>query len=543
MPGAARVRRLSGRILSLLALAVAAWTAPSAVSAGPGTVGIKTDGDITVTLGGQVRVIPTLESNWDFGIASLTGRNIGNTHTNEGGTNKNGYIRTEDRLYFNFARGDLWDVYMALEFDSSFTQQRVDRALATQGPFGDFGLERLNASIKLPWIFSRFNAGWDVYAIDMEGGLIYGDDDPGFNLKGKYGLFDWQIGFNKKIEGDFIPSPTPAGFSLTGQDNDRNIYTLRVNFNPVKGWQLGLLYALDDLKVRGSVATTATTPSIASNRIGGILKGALGPLRLLGEGVYSVGRADKTGVVNAATRGNYDISAYGIVGDLALNIQELTSLPFPVVPHAGIYYTSGDSNPNDKKLNGYTAIVSLARFGQPFGGENTILMDGNAVAGSILYGNLPELHGNQSPLLGVGGLTGTGRGDNPGWTMGGGGLTIGPINVGQVVERITYRTNAYYMRWNESFIPATTPPVGLGAATTTGLVTGANRVSERAFGVEWDNEIVFQVYRDVFVKAQGSVIFPLSGASAAAASLVGVPDRGQFDKPATRLGIELLWNF
>jgi len=534
-----KIHRRALRVLLASAVMLAAAWPLSTASAGPGTVVIKTDGDITMTFGAQVRVIPTMESNWDFGIAKLTGRNIGNTHTNEGGTVKNSYIRTEERLYFNFAQSDLWDVYMALEFDTSLSQQRVDRALATQGPFGDFGMERLNASLKLPWIFSRLNFGWDVYAADIETGLIYGDDDPGFNIKGGYGLFDWQLGFNKKIEADFIPSPTPAGFSLTGQENDRNIYTVRLNFNPVKDWQVGLIYAFDDLNVRGSVATAGTTPNVANHRIGPIVKGAAGPLRFLAQGAYSLGSANSTGVVNAAApNGDYDISAYGFVGDVALDLHKIVSLPVPVVPHFGFYYTSGDSNPNDNKLKGYTAAVSLARFGRVFGGENTILMDGNAVAGSILYGNLPELHGNQSPFLGVGGLTGTGRGDNPGWLMIGGGVTVGPI-----AERVTYRTNVYYMRWNQEFIPATTPPVGLGAATATGLVTGTTLVTKQSFGVGWDNEITFQLYKYTFLKGQGSVIFPLSGASAAAASLAGVPDQGQFDKPAIRLALEMIWNF
>ncbi len=528
------------RIALIMAVLVASGVLVAPVAdAGPGTVVIKTDGDITMTFGAQVRVIPTFESNWDFGIAKQTGKNIGNTHTNEGGIVKNSYVRNEDRLYFNFAQSDLWDVYMAIEFDSSLSQQRVDRALATQGPFGDFGLERLNASLKLPWIFSRLNFGWDVYAVDIETGLIYGDDDPGFNIKGKYGQFDWQLGFNKKIEADFIPSPVPGGFSLTGQDNDRNIYSFRLNYNPVQNWQVGLIYAYDDLRVRGSVATAATTPEVANHRMGPIVKGAVGPLRFLAQGAFSFGSADRTGVVNAAAPGgDYDISAYGIVGDLAVDLHKVTSLPFPIVPHVGIYYTSGDSNPNDNKLKGYTSAVSLARFGQVFGGENTILMDGNAVAGSILYGALPELHGNQSPFLGVGGLTGTGRGDNPGWLLVGGGVTIGPI-----AQRVTYRTNVYYMRWNQDFIPATTPPAGLGAATATGLVTGTNVVRNRAFGVEWDNEVTLQIFRNMFLKGQGSVIFPLAGAKAAAASLAGVADQGQFDKPAIRLALELLWNF
>jgi hypothetical protein len=521
--------------MSVLAAALAA---AGAANAGPGSVVIKTDGDITATFGGQARIIPTSESNWDFGIAKRTGRAIANTHANEGGVVKNGYIRTEDRLYFNFAQGDVWDVYMALEFDSAFTQQRVDRAISTQGPFGDFGLERLNASLKLPGINSRFNAGWDVYGIDTETGLIYTDDDPGLNIKGGSGAFSWVAGYHKKVSGNWVPQPTPAGFDLVGSDNDRTIYTARLNYKVSPGWQVGLIYALDDLKVRGGVATAATTPNVDNNRLSAIIKGAAGNVRVLGQAVYSFGTAKGTGVANAASAdGSYDIRAYALAGDLALDLHKFAAFSVPVVPHFGFYYTSGDKNPNDRKLTGYSAIVSIPRFGEIFGGENTILYDGNAIAGTVLYGNLPETHGNQSTALGVGGLTGTGRGDNPGLMQIGGGLTVGPWTGAGWFEQVTYKTNAYLLRHNANFIPtASTAQLSPG-------VPGTDLVSRGNFGVEWDNQLTLKVQKNTFLLLQASVLKPLAGGKAAAASLAGVANTGQFDKPAVRVAAEMLWNF
>lgn len=533
-------RKKAAQRLSLLAVSVGV---AAGAQAGPGTVVIKTEGDITATLGGQVRIIPTSERNWDFGISKF-GDGRFKAHTNEGGVIRNDYIRTEDRLYFNFAKGDIWDVYMALEFDSSWAQQRVDRAQSTQGPFGDFGIERLNASVKLPSINSRFNAGWDVYGVDTETGLIYTDDDPGLYIKGGSGAFTWQAGFHKKIEGDFIPSPVPAGFDYLLKNRDRNIYTARANFKPSADWEVGLIYALDDLKVRGGVVLPTTIPDVKNSRVSAIAKASLGPVRLLGQGVYSFGRAKQTGVVNVASPdGAYDIRASAFAGDVAWDAHKSLQFSTPVVPHFGFYYASGDKNPNDRKLGGYTAIVSIPRFGQIFGGENTILYDGNAVAGSTLYGNLPEFHGNQNVTLGVGGLTGTGRGDNPGLLQIGGGVTVGPFATAWLFQRATYRTNVYALRWNADFTPAATPPLQLGAASAGGFVTGDRAVRQRLFGVAWDNEFLLEVDKNMFLKAQASLIRLGAGGREAAASLGRIADSSQISKTASRLAVEMLWNF
>lgn len=58
----------------LPALTLALAAAAGAASAGPGSVVIKTDRDITAIFGGQVRMIPTGERNrGDFGTTKATG--------------------------------------------------------------------------------------------------------------------------------------------------------------------------------------------------------------------------------------------------------------------------------------------------------------------------------------------------------------------------------------------------------------------------------------------------------------------------------------
>src|SRR3972149_1380319 len=228
--------------LALVVLSLMLVMGLSAVAyAGPGGVVIKTDGDITAKFGAQVRVVPTYEKNWDFGIKDTTGNGAFAVHLNEAGTVGQGYIRSEDRLYFNFAKGDIWDVYFALEYDDVVSGRLSDRVHAVQGDFDSFVLERLNAIIKLLWISSRFNAGWDVYTVDLDAGsLVYTDDDPGFNLVGGVANIDWKLGYHKVVESNrriIIPSiaGTPSVITVnnefnTGYDNDRSIWSARVNY-------------------------------------------------------------------------------------------------------------------------------------------------------------------------------------------------------------------------------------------------------------------------------------------------------------------------
>src|SRR3990172_10302754 len=249
------MKRLALAVLSLMLV-----VGLSAVAyAGPGSVVIKTDGDITAKFGAQVRMIPTYERDWDFGIKRATGNTGFVSHANEAGVVNQGYIRTEDRLYFNFAKGDIWDVYFALEFDDVATSRTVDRVVTVEGDFASFGLERLNASIKLPWIYSRFHAGWDIYGVDKDTAiLVYADDDPGFWLDGGIGNVDWQFGYHRKdaVNRVVVFPDVVAGAVVrnavtnTNYDNDRDIYSARINYSPSKDIKIGLLYTFDDMAMR-----------------------------------------------------------------------------------------------------------------------------------------------------------------------------------------------------------------------------------------------------------------------------------------------------
>jgi hypothetical protein len=520
------MRRVSVAVLSgvlVVGLSTAAY-------AGPGSVVIKTDGDITARFGAQVRMIPTYEKDWDFGIKEKTGNGAFSVHVNEAGIVGQGYIRSEDRLYFNFAKGDLWDVYFAIEFDDILSSRTVDRVRDSQGTFAAFGVERLNASVKLPWIYSRFNAGWDVYTVDLDAGsLVYTDDDPGFSLVGGVANIDWKLGYHKVVESNRVHTDirnAANNITNTGYDNDRDVYTARVNYTLFKDTKIGLIVALNDQKVRGNFPTSDPCgPPVCQNvnawHVSPIFTGTIAGFKIAAQYAHAFGSADNMGT----GAGDFDIESNAVFFDVAYDMSPW--LGFRFIPHVGVLWTEGDDNPNDNKLKGFVG-KNFQRFIPSFGGENTIIADTNPVYGSILYSFLPDQRGNQNGTLGIGGLAGTGRGDNPGILLVGGGITTEPI------KNWTYRTNAYYLRYNEDLCVQNVNAAGQCGAGD------VNKITDRGFGVAWDNEVAWWLDKNMVVKGQFSFIFPTGGAvKQITQQLSGVAT----DDTAIRLALELLWNF
>ncbi len=512
------MRRISVAVLSLLLV-----LGLSTVSfAGPGSVVIKTDGDITAKFGAQVRMVPTYEKDWDFGIKEKTGNGAFSIHVNEAGVVGQGYIRSEDRLYFNFAKGDIWDVYFALEFDDVLSSRTGDRVAAVRGAFDSFGIERLQATVKLPWIWSRFHTGWDVYTVDLDAGsLVYTDDDPGFWLTGGVANIDWKLGYHKVIEANRVGPNTNTGY-----DNDRQIYSARVNYTLFKDTKIGLIYVLNDQKARGNFPTSdpcvaPTCQNVNAHFISPIFTGTIAGFKIAAQYAHLFGDADKMGT----GAGDFDLDSNAFFGDISFDMTPWFGFRF--IPHVGVLWAQGDDDPTDDSLEGYVG-KNFQRFIPSFGGENTIIADTNPVIGTILYSFLPDQRGNQNATLGVGGLAGTGRGDNPGLLLVGGGITMEPI------KNWSYRTNAYYMRYNEDLCVQNVNAAGeCGAGNV-------NKITDNEIGIAWDNEVSWWLDKNMVVKGQFSFIFPTGDAiKQITQQLSGVAT----DDTAIRLAMELLWNF
>lgn len=491
-----------------------------------------------------------------------------NTHSNESGSVNDGYIRTETKLYFNAMPKDKkWSFYAALEYDKPIDTNTVDNRGGKDSSSSNFGLERLNASIELAEGL-RFHGGWDVWGVDVieSASMVYGDDNPGFWLTGHYEQTGFSLAWLKLEENDF---QNDASQHRGVSDEDRDLLGgyFDFKFDGTDQNKMRFFYVYDrirnvpSLDLTGSLASRAgladyagiygnngiarskaSSPDTDAHTAGAYYLGKFGVLELMAEGAYKFGEASDTGlkdVYNGVSKIQYDdfdISSYAFAGDIGLEFGEHVgwhSLRF----HAGFIYTSGDDDPDDDKLGGYSGATNAQRFSRMWGGENTIIGDTNFVLGTALYGYIPEFYGNGTPVF-VGGLqnftgTGNGRGDNPGLTMYSFGMTLRPKIF------LIYHTNVNMFHWNEDFyVGNMVQPMQINPSTGTLEKTPYTKVEGGYVGTEWDNEITLALSKNMFIKAQAAMFFPGDAAKEVTKAL-----GAESDETASRIGFEFIWNF
>ncbi|MGD9037574.1 MAG: hypothetical protein PVF10_13510 [Syntrophobacterales bacterium] len=535
-------------LVTMLAIVLAV---PPLVCAKEGTFLIKTEDGDTFSFGAQLRMIPTTENNWDFGLGTQTvfvplgGVDVNfKSHTTESGNVAQDYIRTEARLYFTGEDADKkWSLYSALEFDSVVDQGEVDR----RGR--DYGLERLHGSIVIPGLEQvRFHAGWDIYymdAVDAGAGFIYGDDDPGFWLTGDFDSLEFQVGYHKKFENNFRSRDEQdflGGEADVSSDEDRDLFSAMLTYHINDDNEVRFMGLYDIMKTRsdttglfGPLGTDQKGADVETYRVGVLYTGKLGIFEPEFEAVYQGGEAnnavDEFGNDPNGSDDDYDIKAYALYADVALNLTDVFG--FKVMPHVGFMYTSGDDDGEDNDLEGYSAVANAQRFTPRFGGEDTIIGDGNTLLGTILYGYLPELYGSMGGTQATGGVaTGGlangesgGRGDNPGMTLYGGGITIEPK------EYISYRTNFMWIEWNEDFAVNSTAPLALGGTNT--------EVKSGTAGQQWSNSLRISLNRHVHIFGNATFFWPGETIKDVTEDVYGE----KADDVAQRYAIALIWRF
>jgi len=513
-------------LVTLLAMALAAT--PLVFAKGEGGFVIKTEDGNTFRFGGQMRMIPTTEKNWDFGLGA-TALGDFRSHRVEPGTVARSYIRTEARLYFNAEDADgKWDFYSALEYDSVVDQTEVDN----RGR--DYGLERLHGSVAIPGLEQvRFHAGWDMYYLDVVtagAGFIYGDDDPGFWFTGDFDSIEFQVGYHKKFEDNWLSKDETEFGSVTQAsvkgDEDRDIYDVMIKYNFDDANWLKIMGALDVMKTRSTTVFGSTNKGadVETYRVGALYKGKLGILEPEAEFVYQGGEANNAENEFGTDLGDFDIKAYAAYADVAVNLTDM--IGFKVIPHVGFMYLSGDDDADDNDLEGYCAVANAQRFTPRFGGEDTIIGDQNTLLGTNVYGYVPELYGNLGGTVASGGVaTGGigngaagGRGDNPGMTMYGGGITIEPV------EYISYRTNFMWFEWNEDF------------AVNTGA--GDVQIDSGTAGQQWSNSLRVSLNKHVHIFGNATLFWPGD-----AVKDVTEAYGNRSDKVAQRYAVVLMWRF
>ncbi len=490
-------------------------------------------------------------------------------HSNETGAVDDSYIRNETKMYFNAMPKDKkWSFYTALEFDRPIDTDTVDNRGGRGDSGSDFGMERLNVSIELIEGL-RLHGGWDVWGVDVieSASMVYGDDNAGFWIKGDYDPVDFSIAWHKLDENDFQNS---AGELDSASDSDRDLIAGYVDYffrekNKVRffaGWDrirdvktndfTGYLASQAGLQDYAGIygnnnvpGAQASSPDTNAYTVGGYYLGNIGNvIELMFEGAYKFGSADDTGLkgvdngVNTIQYNDFDISAFALAGDIAFELKDKLGW-YSFKPHVGFMYTSGDDDPEDDELSGFTGITSAQRFSSMWGGENTIIGDNSFVLGTSIYGYLPELYGNGTPVF-TGGVqnfagVGSGRGDNPGLGMLSAGITMRPKIF------LIYRTNVNMFWWNEDFYVADMVNPVVFDETTGKMDKGKYTMVEAGYaGTEWDNELTLALSKNMFVKGQFSFFFPGSAVEDVTAALSGGIES---DETAIRLASELIWNF
>lgn len=491
------------------------------------------------------------------------------THSNESGSVNDGYIRTETKLYFNAMPKDKkWSFYAALEYDKPIDTNTVDNRGGKDSSSSNFGLERLNASIEFtPGL--RLHGGWDVWGVDVieSASMVYGDDNAGFWLTGNYENTGFSLAWLKLEENDF---QNDASQHRGVSDEDRDLLGgyFDLKFDKTDRNKMRFFYLYDrirnvpSLDMTGALAaraglgdyagiygnnavarSKAVPPDTDAHVLGGYYLGKLGMFELMAEGAYKFGEASDTGLqgvyngVSTIQYDDFDISSYAFAGDIGFELgghySSWQSLRF----HAGFMYTSGDDDPGDDKLGGYSGATNAQRFSRMWGGENTIIGDTNFALGTALYGYIPEFYGNGTPVF-VGGLqnftgTGGGRGDNPGLTMYSFGLTLRPKVF------LIYHSNVNMFHWNEDFYVCNmVQPMQINPATKSLEKTPYTKVDGGYAGTEWDNEITLALSKNMFIKAQAAFFFPGDAVKEVTKAL-----GAESDETASRLGFEFIWNF
>jgi hypothetical protein len=355
---------------------------------------------------------------------------------------------------------------------------------------------------------------------------------------------------------------------LTDEDNaDRDLYAGYLNFNVSESNRLTGLYMYDRIRnvetgtlqerillgakdqaadlealgVDGPLAPVAylealgvehgQKPKTDSHYLGLIYEGGTGLINYFVEGIYQFGQADDTGFDTRYTYGHddYDINAFAFARDLELDLSDTVGYGFK--PHLGFIYTSGDDDPEDDNLEGYTGSLTFQRW-TTFGGENTIIGDGNTMMGTVLYSYLPGLYGNGTPVV-AGGLPntnalGTARADNPGLTMSSVGFSLAPK------KYLMFKSNINSFWWNED--------INVGSFVDPAVTT---EVDNGYVGTEWDNELLLALSKNTFVKGQAALLFPgevMDDVTAARSATAAGPGE-ESDDVAYRLGAEFIWQF
>ncbi len=387
-----------------------------------------------IAFSGTSRVIPTYYSNFDFDDSAGDFAAL-----NEGGFTSGEHVRGELRLGWN-ASGEKWKISMIAETDVIFDKNNGDRSFYTgaqdaagnPNAGGEFGIER----VELVYTFApslELSTGWPITSADIgSGGLLYGDDHPMIQLRGrptdnlKYELTYLAIqNLDNRV---LVDSP------LT---NDWRAYILKVS--PTFGVGAAKLTASPILLYSDNRQRNASV-----RYYGAELVGQIGMFKPYAEFIYADGKFRNT---------SRDIKSYAAFAGLEAAVSKVFN------PYVAFRYTKGDDDSSDNDVEGFVGITDIGRFTPLLGMDGNILGEHLvAPAGAVSY---------QSPLYSFspdravggnlyGGIGNGSSGNNPGQKL----VALG--SKGEITTALSYKTQVFLIWYDK----VGNLPVGAGKSVT-----------------------------------------------------------------------------
>jgi len=256
-------------------------------------------------------------------------------------------------------------LYLLFEHQQIFDGNLIDDRSNTTNPGGTdvfgraagpenpgFHVERFWIDYKFAGTPLRMRVGADLWTLDQAG--LLGDDDPRFALFADFGDIDVMAAAVIQNESQRLGLEN---------DNDFVYYTFSAGYNlKPHRFQVDVVYFRDRFNgadTQSPVLSTRTAMGFQGQRTDSVLimgswSGRVGPIRGLVQGNFLTGTArggtNVAGLPTGVAAGrHYDIFAGGVVAyaeaDLGI-----------VRPFVGFVYGTGDGDPTDRHLHGFTTL-------------------------------------------------------------------------------------------------------------------------------------------------------------------------------------------
>lgn len=502
----------------LVGLTVGTLLGASVASAGVLSVKIPTQSGIEVQFGMIHEFSVNYANEYDF----MKDYRFDKTNKNEWETflaDPEGTVRGDywaHMVYFpiDFVKKDQWKVHLLMSYKQgrmagTTTELNVDQA----GVDSDrWRVERAYFEFKLPIAICDLNSyigvGHDVWDLDKEtGGLIYLDDDPGIRWYGNYKKFSWDFKWVRKAE---RTDQVTFGF-----DSNREIYLLKLAYDLAPEFKPRLYLGWDrdggnNGNDTGFFGKYDYGYDIYYAGLGAV--GTIGPVMYQLEGVYQGGSVHYTENSTVGSINPRSVKAWAALANFQIDLAKWVPSLNKFVIGLGGLYASGDDDPYDKDMKGFTGSVTATRF-FPAWELGTLPVHGaneQRTLGTTIYSWLPV---NLGVGPRIGGVLGSNNayGINPG-------LIAGVLSINwAITPKLNAKALVKYLRWDD-----TAPIAAYYVAKSYGTMDGKKKIIATYYGgksidideeIGWEADLLltYKLYDEVTLFAGASVLFPGNG--------------------------------